>query len=72
MGNKFLDAVSNMPRPNPRKKSGFIENPYPSDDTRIKEVRLIGVPMSSNHHRKGELLELSQATLSEASSYIQA
>ena len=53
MGNKILNAVSNMPRPNPRKKSGFIVNPNPSDDTKIKEVRLIGVPMCSNSYRQG-------------------
>ena len=70
MGNKFLHAISNMPRPNPRKRSGFIKNIEPSDDTEIKEVRWMSIPMTTNKRRMGEVSELTEANLGEASLYI--
>ena len=70
MGNKFLQAISNMPRPNPRKRSGFIKNIEPSDDTEIKEVRWMSIPMTTNKRRMGEVSELTEANLGEASLYI--
>ena len=69
MGNKFLNVINNMPRPNPRKTSGFISNIEPSDDTEIKEVRWIGIPMTKNLRRMGEESELCKANLSEAILY---
>ena len=69
MGNKFLHAISNMPRPNPRKRSGFTKNMNPDDNVEIKEVRWIGIPMARNPYRKGEVSEFTKGELGEAMLY---